>query len=194
MSLSQGLECLAAVVGVVTVALPFLSVLPYLAMTLGLSSMHLRFTARGVALRGLDVGAAMLVVLIGVLVAIGLVVARQLEAGPQPWGREALLGLGTLAIARSCTVDLMVGCERDRWERRILGLAWRRRSPRNTKLFLDGWGDFMDPLALRMGDDETSFELGWFDSSYTAERPEAMVAELNAALSRARSSKRHEAV
>lgn len=188
MSSAPWLEGIAVALFILNLGLPLLTALPLITMSLGLGSLCLRFTARGNVLRSLDASAAMVVTVVAFLVGTGLAVAGAVQGAPWPGMREAVVVVGGLTVARSCRVELEVGAQGEFCTRRILGVRWWRQHMRGAELFLDGWGDFSDPLALHLGDHETSLELGWFDASYPAGRPEAMVAELNAALARGRGS------
>lgn len=100
------------------------------------------------------------------------------------WGWEAVLPTvgASLVLWFGFRLRVRVSAERTRVVRSfayVIPWSWRGYDEAPT-VFVDGWGDFMDPEALHLGFEEegTSIELAWGDKS-TAGRCEELAAEFN---------------
>ena len=94
----------------------------------------------------------------------------------------------SLLLASGCRIQVWVTPMGSRITRRIFGiLTWSvRHSPSAPTLYLDGWGDMMDPEALHVGFGLGDLELGWSDAN-SGDHAQALVTKFSSAVSGLRS-------
>lgn len=94
----------------------------------------------------------------------------------------------SLLLASGCRVQVWVTPMGSRITRRIFGiLTWSVwHSPSAPTLYLDGWGDMMDPEALHVGFGLGDLELGWSDAN-SGDHAQELVTEFSNAVAALRS-------
>lgn len=149
-----------------------LFIVPYL---VALRHLRLRVAPGRVSLRLPD--AQVMAVLGGVA---SLVVPQLGRLGSGVFAGGAAIALLLLASSRVAIDATPSGA---RLTRHVLGLPWAKaHTSEAVSVYLDGWGDFSDPLALHVHVGDAHVELGWFskgdDADGTLARVEAALATL----------------
>ncbi|MEL6547147.1 MAG: hypothetical protein AAFQ82_21150 [Myxococcota bacterium] len=110
-------------------------------------------------------------------------------------GSVALLGGWAGALVLVCALipwsyrlEVRVDATSAVVKRTILGWAWSQTALHRPYAWVDGWGDFLDPEALWLGErgdsferEPRSFELGW-SSCYSGERANDLADRFNRAV------------
>ena len=98
----------------------------------------------------------------------------------------ALAGSASMLLMFGCRLELVATCEGSVLRRKVFGVVpwsvWH--STAATNLFVDGWGDMMDPEALHIDFGAVrSLEVAW-GSANSGERADELAAEFNDAVRR----------
>lgn len=154
----------------------------YIPFLYGLDAVRISADERTVRLRGLDSlvssgAGALLCVASSLVLALGFV--------------EGVIAFLIAAVAWfGFRVAIVVDAEDTRVVRTFLFvIPWRvQRCRGRAEAFTDGWGDFMDPLALRVrfGRPATQIELAWQGRSPATSGADRLARDFNAAVSRLR--------
>lgn len=167
--------------------LKFLCVVPFLApvaevgvlfaLSYALGRLGVQVTRDHVILAGPDAWSMMGCLFGGALISTAMAAVL----GIVPGLTAATVSL--LAAAAGCRLELVVGRDGVTLYRRVFGvLAWRvRHSSSAPSLFVDGWGDMMDPEALHIDLGSSSLEIAW-GSARSGDRADALAVEFNRAV------------
>ncbi|MFT5354127.1 MAG: hypothetical protein ACI9KE_001328 [Polyangiales bacterium] len=156
--------------------LPFLEMSVLFVMLYALSRVRIVASEDEVYLDGVDPWTMIGFVAGGTVLTTVLFLSLGVAAGCLSASLSFLAALG-------CRVELWVTSQGSRFTRRLFGfLPWSVwHSDHAATLFVDGWGDMMDPEALHVSFGLGSLELGW-GGAKSGERADELVAEFSEAV------------
>lgn len=156
---------------------PFLELFPLFVFVFALRRVRIDSSRTGeVYLLGVDPWTMLIFIVGGSAVCVALFLSAGFLAA-------AAGAFASLLLAWGCRIEIWVTPMGSRITRRIFGiLPWSVwHSPSAPTLYLDGWGDMMDPEALHVGFGLGDLELGWSDANF-AGCAEELVAEFKGAV------------
>ncbi len=181
----SGVEEWLVLVGALTTCLPLLPGIFVVIMANGGSALSLDQTRGRVRLAGRD----------SFLVAVSTVGVSAAAAGAYlawlPLGCSAVLAGAGIVPCFGCRFSLDATASGGRLQRRVLWrIPWRTIALARPAAWVDGWGDWADPLAVHVGEtspDGVSCEVAWSSKGDDAEE---VVAQFERAVARLRRPRR----